>query len=269
MSTYVIGDIHGCFDQLTLLLDKINFSHSKDILWFTGDLINGGPKSTEVLRFIKSLGEQHICVLGNHDVVLLALAANIKLPFDEISKIGFDPILQAPDCAELIAWLRSRPIVHFDEKFNILLVHAGVLPQWSLNQIQGYAKELEDILRGEKANDFYANLFGNQPDTWQGTLDGWPRIRFLFNCFTRIRFCTSYGKLELIAKSGMEDTPNGYLPWFKIPSVRAPDMKIIFGHWSALVGRTGIDNAIALDTGCVYGRNLTALRLDDWQYFSV
>lgn len=268
MSTYVIGDIHGCFDQLQLLLSKIKFSQNNDTLWFTGDLINGGPKSTEVLRFIKGLGNQHICVLGNHDAVLLALAAKIK-PAYEINTAGFDPILQAPDCAELIEWLRMRPIIHFDAKFNVLLVHAGVLPQWSLKQIQSYAKEFEDILHSDQAFSFYANLYGDQPDTWQETLTGWPRIRFIYNCFTRMRFCTADGKLDLISKNGTNEAPNGYTPWFKIPSVRPHGMKIIFGHWSALNGETGVTNAIAMDTGCVYGRSLTALRLDDWQFFSV
>lgn len=268
MATYVIGDIHGCYDELQALLDKIKFDPTKDILWFTGDLVNGGPHPAEVIRFIKSLGKQHICVLGNHDLVLLAVAAGKITPLND-RVIGFEPILIAPDCDELCNWLRQQPLVHFDPKFNVLLVHAGVLPQWSLQQIQNYANEVQDVLQGSNVTEFYSQMYGNLPDVWDESLTGWARIRFLINCFTRMRFCTPDGKLDLEEKGDISKAPTGYLPWFEITSVRDTKTKILFGHWAALMGNTGVDSAIALDTGCVWGHKLTALRLDDWQYFNV
>lgn len=268
MATYVIGDIHGCYQQLLLLLDTIKFDSKKDLLWFTGDLINGGPQPAEVIRFIKSLGDKQVCVLGNHDLVLLGVAAGMMAaPHDR--EIGFEPVFEAADCDDLISWLRLRPVIHYDAKFNVLLVHAGVLPKWSLQEIQGYAREIENILRGEHATELYSEMYGNLPDTWSNTLTSWERIRFLINCFTRMRFCTPDGTLDLIAKGNVNHAPDGFKPWFEIPTIRDTNLKVLFGHWAALMGHTGVDNAIALDTGCVWGHSLTALRLDDWQYFSV
>ena len=268
MATYVIGDIHGCFAQLQLLLELIKFDKSKDTLWFTGDLINGGPQPAETLRFIKSLGDKQVCVLGNHDLVLLGTAVNaISVPNDR--HLGFEPVLEADDRNELLAWLKMRPIVHFDPHFNVLLVHAGVLPQWSLQQIQAYAHEVESIIRGQQSTEFYGEMYGNLPALWSDDLTGWPRIRCLVNCFTRMRFCTPQGKLDLTIKGPIEAAPNGCMPWFKIPTTRDDNVKILFGHWASLMGHTGEPDAIALDTGCVWGKRLTALRLDDWQFFSV
>lgn len=266
MATYVIGDIHGCFDELQLLLAAINFNPQHDTLWFTGDLINGGPKPAEVMRFIKELGTKHICVLGNHDLVLLAMAAGQITPQNDRA-IGFDPVFAAPDWQDLIAWLRMRPLVHFDPKFNILLVHAGVLPHWNLQQILGYAQEVAGLLHGPQYKQLYANMFGNEPHTWSEELTSWPRVRFLINCFTRMRFCTADGKLDLTTKGLAAQAPPGYAPWFQFP--RADDLKIIFGHWAALRGHTGVAHAIAMDTGCVWGDSLSALCLDSDQLYSV
>lgn len=268
MATYVIGDVHGCFIQLQQLLTVINFNLEQDTLWFTGDLINGGPQPAETLRFIKSLGNKQVCVLGNHDLVLLGVDAG-KLTAPNDRNLGFEPVLNSPDCEELIDWLRMRPLVHFDAKFNVLLVHAGVLPQWNLEQTQKYAHEIENILRSPQATELYGEMYGNLPDVWDENLSGWPRIRFLINCFTRMRFCSPAGKLNLTAKGTVQDAPTGFLPWFTIPTARDPQLKILFGHWAALLGKTGVDNAIALDTGCVWGHHLTALRLDDYKFFSV
>jgi bis(5'-nucleosyl)-tetraphosphatase (symmetrical) len=268
MATYVIGDIHGCYKQLKLLLETINFDSKNDILWFTGDLINGGPQPAEVIRFIKSLGDKHICVLGNHDLVLLAVAAGqMTAPHDR--DIGFEPVLEAADRDELLNWLRMRPMIHYDASFNTLLVHAGVLPQWTLTEIQQYAQEIENILRSTQACELYSQMYGNLPDTWSNTLTGWERLRFLINCFTRMRFCTDSGQLDLKAKGSAQDAPAGFKPWFELPTVRDSNLKILFGHWAALMGNTGVANALALDTGCVWGHTLTALRLDDSLYFSV
>ncbi len=268
MATYVIGDIHGCYKQLQLLLETINFDPTHDTLWFTGDLINGGPQPAEVLRFIKSLGDKHVCVLGNHDLVLLGVAAG-KLAAPRDRDIGFEPILEAPDCDELLGWLRLRPMAHYDKNFNTLLVHAGVLPQWTLAEILNYAHEIESLLRSSRNFELYTEMYGNLPDTWSDVLTGWERLRFLINCFTRMRFCTITGKLDFIAKGDRHNAPHGFMPWFEIPTVRDPNLRVLFGHWAALMGDTGVNNAIALDTGCVWGQSLTALRLDDSESFSV
>ncbi len=266
MATYVIGDIHGCYDELQALLGLIKFDPSKDVLWFTGDLVNGGPKPAEVLRFIKSLGDKHICVLGNHDLVLLALAAGKRIPHNDRA-IGFDPVFVAEDHAELIDWLRMRPMVHHDSNFNLLLVHAGVLPSWNLEHIQSYAHEVESLLRSEAYLELYANMFGNDPDTWSENLHGYSRIRFIMNCFTRMRFCTANGKLDLVSKGSMHNAPPGYTPWFQVP--RSDNLRIIFGHWAALQGITNTPHAIAMDTGCVWGNTLSALCLETGYIASV
>ena len=265
MATYVIGDVHGCFQELQQLLSLIKFDPQNDKLWFTGDLINGGPQPLETLRFIKSLGSQQICVLGNHDLVLLGIyAEQLTLPNDR--KIGFEPVLNATDCTPLLEWLKMRPLVHFDANFNVLLVHAGVLPQWSLEEIQSYAKEVENVLRS--ANAISKEMFGDLPDIWSAGLEGFPRLRFLINCFTRMRFCSLDGQLDLINKGTITTTP-GFLPWFKISTQRDPNLTILFGHWATLLGKTNQSNAIALDTGCVWGHQLTALRLEDRKFFTV
>lgn len=266
MATYAIGDIHGCFAQLQELLAKIKFDPNSDTLWFTGDLINGGPQPAEVLRFIKDLGNKHVCVLGNHDLVLLAMAAGKITPMND-RVIGFEPVFAAPDYPELLEWLRMRPFVHYDAKFNALLVHAGVLPSWDLHQIQNYARELEMVLHGSDYLALYNNIFGDEPDTWDESLTGWPRLRFLANCFVRMRFCTANGKLELSSKGNSSDAPHGYTPWFTF--ARKDNLRIIFGHWSALLGKTNVANAIAMDTGCVWGNYLSALCLENNELFSV
>lgn len=267
MSTYAIGDIHGCFEQLQHLLEVIEYDRKKDILWFTGDYVNGGPQSLETLRFIKSLGEQNICVLGNHDVYLLGVATGAVKSLND-RKIGFEDVLAAPDLPEIIAWLRTLPFAHYDPKYDALLVHAGVIPQWSLTQILEYAEDLSNVLKGPEFMDFLAMIIGNEPDTWSPALTGWPRIKFIYNCFTRMRFCDENGKLELDSKGTLQHVPENFYPWFQLPRHNRY-MKIIFGHWAALQGKTGVANALAIDTGCVWGNTLTALRLEDWKRFEV
>jgi bis(5'-nucleosyl)-tetraphosphatase (symmetrical) len=268
MSTYAIGDIHACYDQLQQLLVKIQFNAARDQLWFSGDLINGGPKPLETMRFIKDLADNCVCVLGNHDIVLLGIAAEkLHPPHDKVA--GFDPILQAADREDLINWLRMRPILHYDQHFNALIVHAGVLPQWDLATVQACAREVEALLRGSVANDFYSVMFGNLPDRWDPLLVGSDRFRFIINCLTRMRFCDPEGRLELEIKGNENSAPIGYLPWFEVPHRKTANLNIIFGHWAALLGETGVAKVHAIDTGCMWGHSLTALRLDDWQRFSV
>ena len=266
MSHYAIGDVQGCYSQLLVLLKKINFDPSKDKLWFTGDLVNRGPQSLQVLRFVKSLGEKAITVLGNHDLHLLAIAAGKQ---QQKKQDTLDEILNAPDCKELCDWLRQQPLIHHDEKLNYTLVHAGLAPQWDLEQALRYAHEVETVLRNENYKIFFEHLYGNQPDCWQNTLTGWDRLRVITNYLTRLRFCTTDGKMDLKQKESAESIDKNYLSWFKIPQRANKNLNIIFGHWAALNGNATTENIFALDTGCVWGNCLTAMRLEDKQKFSV
>lgn len=267
MATYAIGDVHGCFQQLQHLLEIIDFNPKKDTLWFTGDYVNGGPEPLATLRFIKSLGDNTICILGNHDVHLLAVAAGLVPKLND-RKIGVDEVLAAPDLNEITAWLRTRPFAHYEPAFNALIVHAGVLPSWSLPEIMAHAETMSKVLQSPEADTMLSMVIGNEPDTWDHNLDGWPRIKFFLNCFTRMRFCNEYGKLDLTSKGDLNDIPEGFLPWFQLPR-QNKYLKIIFGHWASLLGKTGVANALAIDTGCVWGNTLTALRLNDWKRFEV
>jgi len=265
MSTNAIGDIQGCFAELQELLRLIKFDHKKDQLWFVGDLVNRGPKSLEVLRFVKSLPNP-IVVLGNHDLHLLTI-------FNKIDPLQinhtYHEILRAPDCQELIDWLRSRPFLHHDENLGYVMVHAGIYPNWTLEQAKSYAKEAEQILQSDNYAEFLEHMYGNEPNIWHEDLTGIARFRFIISCFTRMRFSDEQGKLDLQETKGLDATPVGFMPWFKVPKRKTKDYKIIFGHWAALQGKADTENIYALDTGCVWGGKLTALRLEDEQKFSV
>lgn len=263
MATYAIGDVQGCFDELQALLKKIKFNPQIDQLWFVGDLVNRGPKSLEVLRFIKNLPHAHI-VLGNHDLHLMALAYG-----DSYSHHTLNDILTAPDRDELIQWLRQLPLLHHDTQLNYVMVHAGIYPLWDLSQAKTYAKEFENALRSEKLPQLLKNIYGDQPDQWHENLSGWDRLRFIANTFTRMRFCTLEGKLDLHSVGGIGSQPKDYLPWFKVPNRRTQNDNIIFGHWAALQNETDESRVFALDTGCVWGNCLTAMRLEDRKRFSV
>lgn len=268
MATYAIGDIHGCYDQLQRLLQKIKFDPNSDTLWFTGDLVNGGPQPAEAIRFIRSLGNKHICVLGNHDLTLLGIAAGKIMPRND-RVIGFEPILQAPDCAELTDWLRTLPLAHYDSNFNALIFHAGIPPQWDLKTTLELANEVESMLCGPRANELFSEMYGNLPDVWDENLFGWDRLRFVINCFTRMRFCDAHGRLEFNSKGPASTAPRDLFPWFTAPDRKTESINIIFGHWASLEGKTGIANVYAIDTGCVWGQSLTAICLDNWQRYSV
>ena len=265
MATYAIGDIQGCYDELQALLDKVGFSDN-DQLWLAGDLINRGPKSLETLRFIYDLGDRANVVLGNHDLHLLAVNSGIIKPKRADT---FHDILSAPDRKPLMKWLRQQPLLVTDEKLGFTMVHAGIPPQWSLAKAHRRAREVETILQSTLATEFYRHMYGNLPAAWSGKLEGWDRLRVITNYFTRMRFCNSDGKLDLAVKGGLSSQPEGLSPWFSHDGKSLRKHKRIFGHWAALEGHCDRDNVYALDTGCVWGEKLTALRLEDQKIFSV
>jgi len=265
MSTYAIGDIQGCFEPLMRLLNQIHFKADKDSLWFTGDLVNRGPQSLETLRFIQSLGSQARTVLGNHDLTLLAVAYG-AIPFDS-KHHTFGDILAAPDKTELIDWLRHQPLIHHDAALGYAMVHAGLYPKWDLALALSLAQEVAAVLQGPNLTPFLVSMFGNKPDHWDPQLSDNDRLRFITNCFTRLRFCSPEGQLELATKESAHSAPAEYLPWFSIPNPATRDLKILFGHWAALEGHCPVPNVFALDTGCVWGHCLTAMRLEDGQLF--
>lgn len=264
MSTYAIGDVQGCYAPLQKLLDKIHFNPNSDQLWFTGDLVNRGPQSLEVLRFVKNLKNAAITVLGNHDLHLLARAANCHSGWEDDT---LDSILTAPDREELLDWLRQKPLLYHD--LDTVLVHAGLAPCWDLAKAKQLAAEVEDILKNKnEANEFFQHMYGNHPNHWEDKLSGWDRIRTITNYLTRVRFCHPDGSIEFDTK-GKLNSYDHLIPWFMLPSRLHQHVKIIFGHWAALGGVTHTPNVFALDTGCVWGYCLTAMRLDDGMLFQI
>lgn len=266
MATYAIGDIQGCFAELEKLLAQIDFNPERDTLWFTGDLVNRGPRSLETLRFVKALGEKHITVLGNHDLHLLAAASGLRATHRGDT---LDKILAAPDKNELIDWLRHRPLLHYDKSTRFVMTHAGLAPAWTLAQARKLANEVEVVLRGNSPDVFFKNMYGNQPDRWDEKLAGFERLRCIINFFTRMRFCHADGRLDLSYKGEIAGKPRELIPWFDVPDRVNANEKIIFGHWAALGGKADVPNVYPLDTGCVWGNCLTAMRLEDEQRFSV
>lgn len=259
MAFYAIGDVQGCFDELMRLLERLGFSDHDDYLWFTGDLVNRGPKSLDTLRFIKSLGTHAVTVLGNHDLHLLAVAQGHERYHHK--KDTLREILQAPDRAELVDWLRHRPLMHYDATLGFALIHAGLPPQWDVRQALAAAAEAECALRADNYAAYLGEMYGNEPDQWSESLCGEERLRFIINCFTRLRFCDARGRLALEEKGAPGSVPAPWLPWFAVPGRRSADVNIVFGHWSTLGLYSG-DNVYALDSGCLWGGALSALRLD-------
>jgi len=263
LAIYAIGDIQGCYNELQRLLEQFNFDPAQDHLWFVGDLVNRGPGSLEVLRLVKSLGDSAITVLGNHDLHLLAVSVGIgKLH----SSDTLDGILNAPDREELLHWLRHQRLMHAEG--GHVLVHAGLLPQWSVKQALALAREVESALRSGDYAVFLEKMYGNAPHGWEDDLQGYKRLRVIVNAFTRLRICTQQGEMEFKFKSEIKNIPAGYLPWFEVKNRRSVDATIIFGHWSAL-GLKVEPNIIALDTGCLWGGPMTAIRLEDRRLFQV
>ena len=270
MSTYAIGDIQGCYTELQNLLNEINFNEKNDQLWFVGDLVNRGPKSLQTLRFIKSLGVSAKIVLGNHDLHLIAASKNIR-PIS--NKDTIKEILTADDADELINWLKSRPLLFTDTDLGFTMVHAGIAPQWTMDTAKNFAKECESILQNEKIDDFLMHMYGDIPNIWSDSIEGYARQRFIINCFTRIRFCTINGALDLDVKVAPGSQKKSLIPWYALPNRKTIDNKIIFGHWSTIHLGTENNfkkyNVYPIDTGCLWGGQLTAMRLDDEKIFSV
>jgi len=259
MAVYAIGDIQGCHDPLARLLDRLRFDPAADMLWLVGDLVNRGPHSVEVLRLVHGLGERAVTVLGNHDLTLLAVAAGRVKPK---RKDTFHTILDAPDRAELLDWLRRCPLLHHDPALGFTLVHAGLPPQWDLALAQRCAAEVEGTLRGPLCGEFLARMFGGEPRRWRDDLAGYDRLRFIVNALTRMRFCTADGALSFSEKGAPGSQGPGLLPWFAVPGRHGVDLNLVFGHWAAL-GYYRAPGIYALDSGCVWGNRLTAIRLDE------
>jgi bis(5'-nucleosyl)-tetraphosphatase (symmetrical) len=263
MPTYAIGDLQGCQASLLRLLDQLKFDPAADRLWFVGDLVNRGPDSLAALRFVKSLGHAAISVLGNHDLHLLALAEGFGRRHKGDT---LDAILNAPDRDELLAWLRRQKLAWREGDY--LMVHAGVLPDWTLDDTMQRAAEAEAMLQGAHYRNFFAQMYGNAPVAWDETLQGIERLRVIVNAFTRLRYCSLEGEMEFHHKGAPGTQPPGWLPWFAVPGRKSAEAAVIIGHWSTL-GLINRADLIALDTGCLWGGSLSAVRLEDRQVFAV
>ena len=260
MSTYAIGDIQGCYDQLRRLLDKIAFEPARDNLWMVGDLVNRGLQSLAVVRFVKSLGDRALTVLGNHDLALLVVASGVKKAHRSDT---FGDILAAPDRDELVDWMRHQKMMHAEGSYA--MVHAGLLPQWTAVQALALAREVEAALQGPEYPEFIRHMYGNEPTRWRDELTGFDRLRVITNAMTRMRLTTADGDMEFSHKTNLDNLPTGFMPWYDGPGHASRHATtIIFGHWAAL-GLIVRDDVIALDSGCVWGRALSALRLSDRQ----
>ena len=264
MATYAIGDIQGCYDPLCRLLEKIKFDQSTDYLWFAGDLINRGPKSLETVRFVKALGSKAVTVLGNHDIHLLALYYGVRKRKDKDSTLF--QILDAPDAEELITWLQSNPLVHIDNSY--ILVHAGVHPHWSLETLQTLKSEVETAVHTARSKKAMSKLYGNTSGSWAEAENSDQRITYTLNCLTRMRYCESDGAPEYKCSDSPGSQPAHLTPWFEFNNNALREHTILFGHWAAL-GYHHSNNVYALDSGCVWGNSLTALRLEDKEVISV
>jgi bis(5'-nucleosyl)-tetraphosphatase (symmetrical) len=261
MATYAIGDIQGCYAALQGLLGEIGFSASRDRLWLVGDLVNRGDASLEVLRFVRDLGSAAVTTLGNHDLHLIMLAEGCSRLNREDT---LDAVLAAPDRDPLLAWLRTQSMFHVEGEYA--MVHAGVLPQWSIAQAGELGGEVELALRGTDYADFLANLWGSEPAQWSEHLRGWDRLRVIVNAMTRMRFCTPDGHMEFRSKGPLDSAPPGYLPWFAAPRRASATHTVVCGHWSAL-GFRREEKLLALDSGCLWGGCLTGVRLEDRKVF--
>ncbi|MBI4696692.1 MAG: symmetrical bis(5'-nucleosyl)-tetraphosphatase [Gammaproteobacteria bacterium] len=270
MATYAIGDLQGCYDELQALLVACGFDERRDTLWFVGDLVNRGPASLEVLRFVRALGDRAVVVLGNHDLHLVActMVPNARPK----ARDTLDAVLEAPDRKELVDWLRTRPLAHHDATLGFLMVHAGVVPQWSVEQTLACAREVEAVVGGADCRPFLERMYGDGPARWDDALRGVQRLRFIVNCLTRLRYCSRDGEIDLKAKGAPGSQPARLLPWYALPTRATRTVDVVFGHWSTLRLSAAEETAHrvhALDTGAVWGGALTALRLEDRTTFQV
>ena len=258
LARYAIGDVQGCYAELRALVARVNFSADRDQLWFVGDLVNRGPQSLEVLRYVRALGDNAVVVLGNHDLHLLALSHDRRRKHR--SSDTLDAIFDAPDCDAILDWLLRRPLAHFDAAHGDLMVHAGVVPQWNAALTLELAGEVSAALAHD-AVDFLERMYGDRPDRWSDDLRGMDRLRFAINALTRMRLCTDDGRIDLKMKGSPKEARHPYKPWFEHETRRTRDVRVIFGHWSAL-GLIQAHGVVGLDSGCVWGGALTALDLD-------
>lgn len=267
MADYAIGDVQGCYEPLQRLLELINFDEQSDRLWFVGDLVNRGPESLAVLRFIHSLPVTPRITLGNHDLHLLASL------FGGRPWRGHDDTIQevmhAPDGQDLGHWLRKQSMLHYSAELQVVMCHAGISPLWDLTQAMQLAHELETILAGDNFRDFLTHLYANQPDLWSDDLTGIDRLRSITNYFTRMRFCDAIGRLELGYNGTVAQVPGTLYPWYEVPIRKEIECDLVFGHWAALMGECPNPKIHAIDTGCFWGGQLTALRLQDKERFAV
>ncbi|RCL44947.1 MAG: symmetrical bis(5'-nucleosyl)-tetraphosphatase [Candidatus Thioglobus sp.] len=257
MATYAIGDIQGCYQQLRQLLDKLAFDANQDRLWLVGDLVNRGPQSLQTLQYIRSLGSAVSCVLGNHDIHLIACHAGVKTckPSSSLTQI-----LRHPEADDIVTWLRHQPLLHFDQHLNWLMVHAGLLPQWDFALAQQCAQAVEAQLKSADYAEFLRDAYGDTPAQWQDNLSPQERLRISLNAFTRLRVCDQYGRMNFEFKGELGAQAEDLHAWFEVPR-KSSQLRIVFGHWSAL-GLKRSKNILAIDTGCLWGQQLTAARLD-------
>ena len=269
MAIYAVGDIQGCFDQLEALLSHVGFQRGSDRLWCVGDLVNRGPQSLQVLRFVSELGPDARIVLGNHELNLVAIAAGVRelRPQDTVQDV-----LDATDGPQLIEWLSEQPLLYREPGIPYTMVHAGLAPQWDVDAAATLADEVHEALTGGKRAGFLSHMYGNQPDRWVDSLDGWQRLRFITNALTRIRYVDGDGRLNLTEAGPPGSQPDSLEPWYESKTRSSRGQPIVFGHWASLQSEQALDpvhGVFHLDTGCVWGRALTALRLDDERYFSI
>lgn len=264
MTQYAVGDIQGCYKELIASLEKVNFNSNKDELWVAGDLINRGPESMATLDFLYQNRKSVRCVLGNHDLYFLSIYFGHKKTNKHDT---LDDILAHKNCELWVQWLRQQGLCHYDEKNKFLMVHAGVAPQWSLEDALNYNIEIKTILKSDRINNYLANMFGDLPAKWDEELIGDNRFRCITNFFTRIRICDDSGALQLEYKDGLDNIPKGYHPWFLHPDRKTKNQKIIFGHWASLGGYTDNNKIFGIDTACVWGKKLTLMQLDNLKNF--
>ncbi len=263
MAMYLIGDVQGCDEPFARLLQTIDFSPSRDTLYLLGDLVNRGPDSAGVLRRLMGYGDSARCLLGNHDLHLLAVAHGVRRQHKGDT---LDGILDAPDRTAMLDWLRCQRMAILEG--GCLMVHAGVLPQWTAEQAMSHAAEVEAVLSGDDCGDFLDNMYGNEPALWEDSLRGTARIRAIVNAFTRLRFCTIEGEMEFKVKEGAGSAPPGFMPWYDVPGRKTADVRVAFGHWASL-GWLDREELLSLDSGCVWGGKLSAYELDSGQLTQV
>ena len=264
MALYIVGDIQGCYDELQRLLERAGFNHDIDTLWLTGDLVARGPKSLEVIRWVKSHPNFHT-VLGNHDLHLLSIVEGIKpnKPKDKLQ-----PILDAADRDEICHWLRQQPLLMTHACHKLVMTHAGIYPEWTMKKAKHLAREVESQLSGKHYRKLLKEMYGNHPRLWRDDLESYERWRFIINAMTRMRFCTQDGKLDFHCKTAPDVASTNLTPWFELHhKIQQPHYTIAFGHWAALMGKTHDKQYMALDTGCVWGNQLTVYNYDEHEFY--